>query len=70
MTTKGASTSGALEDDGTSERASEIAADWIARAWFRRTRKEGGNGGQLMLDLAENARSHVTPKQWKEMGGP
>ncbi len=57
------------EDNGTAERAAEIAADWIARAWFRRTHNEFQSGGELMLSLANAARSHITSEEWRELGG-
>ncbi len=60
---------GDLEDNGSAERAAEIAAGWMAMAWYRRTHNEAGNGGELMLSLADNARSHITREQWKALGG-
>ena len=56
------------KDDGSADRAAEIAARWIARAWFRRTHGEVRNGGELMLSLADAARSHITKEQWKALG--
>lgn len=56
-----------LEDDGTAERAGEIAAGWIATAWYRRTKYENANGGELMLSLADHCRSHITQEQWREL---
>lgn len=58
-----------LEDDGTAERAAEIAVGWIAKAWYRRTVTEKSNGGKLMLAITDSARSHITTEQWKELGG-
>lgn len=58
-----------LEDNGTADRAAEIAASWIAKTWFRRTVMEKGNGGEDMLDLAAAAREHITPEQWKTLEG-
>lgn len=56
------------QDDGSADFAAETAADWIARAWFRRTETEGGNGGEDMLHLCAAARSHISADQWKQMG--
>ena len=56
-------------DDGTAEFAAEQAVDWAARAWFRRTKNENGNGGELALAIVDNVRSHITPEQWRELGG-
>ena len=57
-----------LEDDGTAERAAEIAVMWIASAWYRRAHYERENGGELMLALAEQCRHHITPEQWQALG--
>ncbi len=56
------------EDDGTADRAAEIAVGWIARAWYRSTHSEKGDAGKLMLRLANSARSHITAEQWKALG--
>ena len=56
------------KDDGSAERAAEIAAGWIGCAWFRGTNGGGKNGGELMLALADAARSHITAEQWKTLG--
>ena len=55
-------------DDGSAEWAAEQAVMFIARAWFRRTHGEHGNGGKLVLEVTEHARGHITPDQWHEMG--
>lgn len=57
------------EDDGSAEWADEQAAGYAAQAWFRRTNKEGGNGGELLLGLCDFLRSMITQDQWKELGG-
>ena len=57
------------EDDGTAERAAEIAVGWIATAWYRRTNYEGGSGGELMLALADAALANITPEQWRALAG-
>jgi len=54
-------------DDGSAEWAAEQAVSFIARAWYRRTHTEHANGGELVLRLADECRSHITPAQWKAM---
>ena len=56
------------KDDGSAQYAIEMAVEWIACAWWRRTHDEKKNGGFDMLALAAAARDHITAEQWKDLG--
>ncbi|MGI9449354.1 MAG: hypothetical protein ACR2QH_01655 [Geminicoccaceae bacterium] len=55
-------------DNGSAEWAAEQAAGFIGLAWYRRTITEKGDGGELMLSLADAARSHISAEQWRALG--
>lgn len=58
-----------VEDDGTSQWAAEEAAGMIGRAWYRANQEPGTDAGELMLGLAQAARSHITKEQWAALAG-
>ena len=56
-------------DDGTAEWAAGQAAGLIGRAFYRASQDPNEDASAMMLDLATEARSHITKTDWARLGG-